>query len=115
MKKSIDLYIRPKRQMIMIPETETPSYYHTYKYKWPQEARKSTTKHLSEAEEAVIKLLEVFSEEKSIILSIHTINTRRDIFRARLKGIRNTPATVIGNQVIIGIPNLDDVKKALAN
>ena len=100
--------------MITIPERETPSYCHTYKYKWPQEVRKSTTKHLSEAEEAIIKLLEVFSEENGIILSIHTINTRRDLFRACLKGIRETPATVIGNQVIIGIPSLDDIEKTLA-
>ena len=114
MKKYIDLYIRPKKKIITIPEREIPSVYHTYKYRFPPEIRKSTTKHLSEAEEAAIKLLEDFSEEKGIILSIHTITTRRDMLGARLKGIKNTPATVIGNQVIIGIPRLDDIEKILA-
>ena len=68
--KSIDLYIRPKKKMIIIPETETPSYCHTYKYKWPQERRLSTTKHLSEAEEITIKLLKDFSKEKDILREI---------------------------------------------
>ncbi len=113
MKKSIDLYVRPKKKMITIPESETPSYCHTYKYKWPQEIRKSTTKHLSEAEKATIKFLEDFSEEKNILLSIHTIITHRDALRARLKGIKETPVTVIGNQKIIGIPTLDEIEKIL--
>jgi len=112
--KKIDLYVRPKKIMIMIPEREMPSLVHTYKYQFPPERRKSTTKHLSEVEKTTIKLLKEFSEEKGIILSIHTINTRRDIFRAGLKGINDTPATVVGNQVIIGIPKLDEIKKTLA-
>ena len=112
--KSIDLYIRPKKKMIIIPETETPSYCHTYKYKWPQEIRKSTTKHLSEADEATIKLLKDFSKEKGIIFSIHVINSHRDMLRARLKGIKETPAIVIGNQAIIGVPRLDEIEKMLA-
>ena len=110
----IDLYIRPKKKMISIPEREIPSLYHTYKYRFPPEIRKSTTKHLSKAEEATIKLLDDFSEEKGIILSIHTLNTRREMLVAWLKGIKDTPATVIGNQVIIGIPRLDDIEKILA-
>ena len=114
MKKSIDLYIQPKKKMITIPEREIPSLCHTYKYKFPLDVRKSTTKHLSEADETTIKLLKDFSKEKGIIFSIHVINSHRDMLRARLKGIKDTPAIIIGNQAIIGIPKLDEIEKILA-
>ena len=116
MKNSIDLYIRPKKKMWYMSRwhMRDPIGVHRYGYTFPPERRKSTTKHLSEAEENTIKLLEDFSEEKGIILSIHTIITRRDILGARLKGIRETPATVIGNQVIIGIPTIEEIEAAMA-
>lgn len=70
-------------------------------------------KIIPETDQSALKVAEEVSKETGAKLKIYNISTLKGRMRARLKGIKDTPTIVIGENKIKGVPKRDQLVSLL--
>ncbi|MDH7563979.1 MAG: hypothetical protein QHH24_03730 [Candidatus Bathyarchaeota archaeon] len=97
--RTIEVYIKSEEKLKPFADGDY-SVYDAH----PCWAKYNVEKHLSSTDREALEALITAAKEKGFRVRTYDIKTRKGRLIAALKGIKNVPATVVGNRKTDGIP-----------
>lgn len=106
--KTVELYVKSEEEPKAPPNGNFAIF-----AEHPCQTKYNIIRSLPQNDKKALELLTTFTKGNRLKLKVYDISTLKGELKAKIKGVKTTPATIIGTHKIYGVPDVEMLQKML--